>query len=271
MKKIFGLTLAALCVFGSALPACAAAKPLKQITFGVTETYPPFESLSPSGQFVGFNIDLGKAICAELKVKCKFVGMAFEGLIPALEAQKFDATLAAMAVTPQRAKQINFSSELYDAPTSLIVPKGSTIKPTAASLKGKTVGVEAGTIQERYARAYWQPKGVTIVSYQHQTQVYADLASGRLDAALQNAVSADYGFLKTPAGKNFAFAGNVSYDPKGILGLYAAIGVRKDDPELLKKINWALAQLHKTGDYDKLQAKYFSFNIYNAEAAKEKP
>lgn len=269
MKKLFGPTLAALCVFGSALPACAATKPLKQITFGVTETYPPFESLSPSGQFTGFNIDLGNAICAELKVKCKFVGMAFEGLIPALKAQKFDATLAAMTVTPQRAKEIAFSSELFDAPTSLIVPKGSIIKPTVASLKGKTVGVEAGTIQERYARAYWQPEGVTVVSYEHQTQVYADLASGRLDAALQNAVSADGSFLKTSEGKNFQFAGNASYDPKGILGLYAAIGVRKDDPELLKKINWAIARLHETGEYDKIQAKYFSFNIYNAKAAKQ--
>lgn len=269
MKPLFGPVLAALCTLGVVAPTMASAETLKQITFGVTETYPPFESLSPSGQFTGFNIDLGKAICAELKVKCEFVGMSFDGLIPALEAHKFDATLAAMAVTPERAKQIDFSSELYDAPTSLIAPKGSNIKPTVESLKGKTIGVEAGTIQERYAKAYWEAKGVKITSYQYQTQVYADLASGRLDAALQNAVSADYGFLRKPEGKNFAFVGNVSYDPKGILGLYAAIGVRKNEPALLKQINWAIAQLHANGEYDKLQAKYFSFNIYNAEAAKK--
>lgn len=271
MKKIFTPVLAASCLLGMALPAAASAKALTEITFGVDATYPPFESLSPSGQFQGFDIDLGKAICAELKVKCKFVNQSFDGIIPALEARKFDAILSSMTVTPERAKQVNFSSEMYDEPTSLVVPKGSDLMPTAASLKGKSVGVEAGTIQESYAKTYWQPEGVKVVSYQNQNQVYADLLSGRLNASLQDSVEADYGFLKTPKGKDFQFGGNVTYDPKDVLGSYIAIGVRKDEPELLKKIDWAIAQLHKNGEYKKLQAKFFNFSIYNAEAAKQQP
>ncbi|MGE4480906.1 ABC transporter substrate-binding protein [Acidocella sp.] len=271
MKKLFAPALAAACMLGMALPTAAFAKDFTQIKFGVDATYPPFESMSPSGKMEGFDIDLGKAICAELKVKCVFVSQSFDGIIPALKARKFDAILSSMTVTPERAKQIDFSSEMYDEPTSMVAKKGSGLTPTVASLKGKTVGVEAGTIQEAYAKTYWQPKGVNVVSYQGQDQVYADLLSGRLDASLQDSVEADYGFLKTPKGAGFAFAGNVTDDPKDVLGSYVAIGVRKDEPELLKKIDWAIAELHKTGEYDKIQAKYFNFNIYNAEAAKQAP
>ena len=271
MNKFFTKALATTCLLGLSTPAFAAPKPLTEITFGVDATYPPFESLSPTGQFQGFDIDLGKAICAQLKVKCKFVSQSFDGIIPALEARKFDAILSSMTVTPQRAKQVAFSSEMYDEPSSLIIPKGSNLKPTAESLKGKTVGVEAGTIQESYAKAYWQPYGVTVVSYQGQDQVYADLLSGRLNASLQDSVEAEDGFLKTPKGKDFAFGGDVTYDPKDVLGSYIAIGVRKNEPELLKKIDWAIGQLHKNGEYNKIQAKYFNFSVYNAAAAKQTP
>ncbi|MDE1907384.1 MAG: transporter substrate-binding domain-containing protein, partial [Rhodospirillales bacterium] len=193
MKKIFAPALAAASILGMAMPVAALAKPFTQITFGVDATYPPFESLAPSGAFQGFDVDLGNAICAQLKVKCVFVNQAFDGIIPALEARKFDAILSSMTVTPERAQQVAFSSEMYDEPTSLIVKKGSGLVPTAASLKGKTVGVEAGTIQETYAKTYWQPNGVNVISYQGQDQVYADLLSGRLDASLQDSVEADYG------------------------------------------------------------------------------
>lgn len=268
MKKIFAPAFAAFCALGAVAPVAAQAKEFTKLTFGVDATYPPFESLSPSGEFQGFDIDLGNAICAELKVKCEFISQSFDGLIPALKARKFDAILSSMTVTPEREKQIAFSSEMYNEPTSLIIKKGSGLEPTAASLKGKTVGVESGTIQESYAKAYWQPEGVTVVSYPGQDQVYADLLSGRLDASLQDSVEADYGFLKTPKGADFEFGGNVTYDPKDVLGSYIAIGVRKNDPALLKKIDGAIAEIIKNGTYKKIESKYFNFDVYSMTPAK---
>jgi lysine/arginine/ornithine transport system substrate-binding protein len=246
----------------SLVAGAAAADPLTQITFGVDATYPPFESKAPNGEFQGFDIDLGKAICADLKVKCVFVDQGFDGIIPALEARKFDAILSSMTVTPVRAQQIDFSSEMYNEPTALIAKKGSGLKPTVESLKGKTVGVEAGTIQETYAKTYWQPNGVTVVSYPGQDQVYADLLSGRLDASLQDSVEADYGFIKTPKGAAYMIAGDVKSDPKDVLGSYIAIGLRKDEPELKAKIDGAIATILKNGVYKKIEAKYFNFNVY---------
>jgi lysine/arginine/ornithine transport system substrate-binding protein len=267
MKKILGAGACALMALAAAAPA-ANAKAFTEIKFGVDPTYPPFESLSPSGAFIGFDIDLGHAICATLKVKCVFISQGFDGIIPALEARKFDAILSSMTVTPDRAKQIDFTSEMYNEPTSLIAKKGSGLEPTADSLKGKTIGVESGTIQESYANAYWKPKGVNVVSYPGQDQVYADLLSGRLDASLQDSVEADYGFLKTPKGADFALAGNVTYDPQDVLGSYIAIGVRKDEPMLTKKIDYAIATIIKNGTYKKIESKYFNFDVYGATPAK---
>ena len=262
MRKLLAIVaLASVALVGTAHPP-AQAKTFTEIKFGVDATYPPFESLAPSGAFQGFDIDLGKAICAELKVKCIFVNQGFDGIIPALEARKFDAILSSMTVTPARSQQINFSSEMYNEPTSLIAKKGSGLVPTAASLKGKTVGVESGTIQETYADTYWKPNGVNVVSYPGQDQVYADLLSGRLDASLQDSVEADYGFLKTPKGSGYQLAGNVTYDPKDVLGSYIAIGVRKDEPELLAKIDSAIAAIIANGTYKKIEAKYFNFDVY---------
>jgi lysine/arginine/ornithine transport system substrate-binding protein len=262
MNIRLGAAALAIAALSLAAPLAAQAKTLKEIKFGVDPTYPPFESLAPNGDFVGFDIDLGKAICAELKVKCVFVQQGFDGIIPALQARKFDAILSSMTVTPQRAQQIDFTSEMYNEPTSLIAKKGSGLEPTAASLKGKTVGVESGTIQESYAKAYWQPNGVNVVSYPGQDQVYADLLSGRLDASLQDSVEADYGFLKTPKGADYDLAGNVTYDPQDVLGSYIAIGVRKDEPKLTAKIDKAIAVILKNGTYKKIEAKYFNFNVY---------
>ncbi len=268
MKKLLATGALAALAFGFVANVPANAKTLTEIKFGVDATYPPFESMSPSGQFVGFDIDLGKAICADLKVKCVFVAQGFDGIIPALQARKFDAILSSMTVTPAREQQIDFSSEMYYEPTSLIAKKGAGLKPTVESLKGKTVGVEAGTIQETYANTYWKPNGVNVVSYPGQDQVYADLLSGRLDASLQDSVEADYGFLKTPKGAGYALVANVTDDPKDVLGSYIAIGIRKDEPDLKAAIDKAIATIIKNGTYKKIESKYFNFDVYAATPTK---
>lgn len=237
----------------------------KVIRFGVDASYPPFESVAPNGQLVGFDIDIGKAICAQLHAKCVWVRNDFDGIIPALKARKFDGILSSMTRTPAREKQIAFSSKIYQDPSRMVARKGSGLLPTAESLKGKSVGVESGTIQEAYAKTYWQPKGVNVVPYQNQDQVYSDLISGRLDAAFQDAVQAQVGFLATPKGKGFAFAGGVvSNDPKDILGNGTAIGLRKGDTKLRQEIDQAIAAIIKDGTYKKIASKYFDFNIYGS-------
>ncbi|WP_322060993.1 ABC transporter substrate-binding protein [Paraburkholderia sp. J63] len=260
MKKL-ALSLAIL-----AIATSASAKDWSTVRFGVDASYPPFESKSTDGKLVGFDIDLGNEICKRMNAKCVWVESEFDGMIPALKARKFDGVLSSMSMTPQREAQIAFSTKLFHTPTRLVAKKGSSLQPTADSLKGKTIGVEQGTTQEAYAKLYWAPKGVQVVPYQDQNQVYADLISGRLDAALQDAVQAEQSFLKTPRGAGFQFAsGDLSAnDPKDTLGVGAAIGLRKDDADLKAQIDKAIAGMIKDGTYKKIESKYFDFDVYGS-------
>ncbi|RAF10812.1 ABC transporter substrate-binding protein [Burkholderia multivorans] len=258
MKRLIAAVSIALLAV-SAGPAVA--KDWTTIRFGTDASYAPFESKAPDGKLVGFDIDLGNEICARLKAKCVWLENDFDGMIPALKAKKFDAVLSSMSITPQRAQQIGFTTKIYNQPTRLVVKKGSGLMPTAESLKGKSIGVEQGTIQEAYAKAYWAKQGANVVSYQNQDGVYADLTAGRLDAALQDEVQAAIGFLKSPRGAGYQFVGPELVDEK-VLGIGAGIGLRKEDTDLKAKIDRAILDMVKDGTYKRLASKYFDFDIY---------
>jgi len=231
------------------------------IKFGVDPSFPPFESKAADGSLVGFDIDLGNAICKQANAKCEWVETAYDSIIPALNAKKFDAVLSAMAITEKRKAQVNFSDVLYNIPSVLVAKKGSNLDTTVDSLKGKVIGVAQGTTQEAYAKGMWESKGVQVVSYQNQDSVNLDLESGRIDATFTNAAAAETGFLKTPQGANFAFIGKTVLDPQ-YLGGGAAIALRKDDQAQLLVINKALAGIHESGVYKQLQTKYFTFDVF---------
>ena len=201
------------------------------VRIGTDATYAPFSSKDAKGDFVGFDIDLGNEMCKRIAVKCTWVGSDFDALIPSLKAKKIDAIISSLSITEKRQQEIAFSDKLQ------------------------------GSTQEGYANANWREKGVDVVAYQNQDLIYSDLAAGRLDAAFQDEVAASEGFLKQPAGKDYAFAGPSVKDKK-YFGDGTGIGLRKDDTELKAAFDKAFAELRKDGTYDKLAKKYFDFNVY---------
>lgn len=257
LRKNMSLALVAA---ATAVAAGGASAELKELRFGVEASYAPFESKSATGQLQGFDIDVGNAVCAKLKTKCVWVENDFDGLIPALKARKFDAINSDMTITEQRKQAIDFTDAIYTIPNRLIAKKGSGLQPTAASLKGRHVGVLQGTIQETYAKARWAGEGVDVVPYRTQDQVYADLASGRLDAAFQDSEAASKGFLKRPQGAGFEFAGPTVSDAQ-LLGSGVGYGVRKGDEALKSALDQALKALKADGTIDKIAAKYFDVKV----------
>ncbi|APC15622.1 ABC transporter substrate-binding protein [Pseudomonas frederiksbergensis] len=257
-KALLTLSALALCMAaGSAL-----AKEYKELRFGVDPSYAPFESKAADGSLVGFDIDLGNAICAELKVKCKWVESDFDGMIPGLKANKFDGVISSMTVTEAREKVIDFSSELFSGPTALVYKKGSGISDVA-SLKGKKVGYEQGTIQEAYAKAVLDKAGVTTQAYANQDQVYADLTSGRLDASIQDMLQAQLGFLKSPQGAAYEVSKPVN-DP--LLPAKTAVGISKGNKELKALLDKGIKALHDDGTYTTIQKKHFGdLNLYSGK------
>jgi lysine/arginine/ornithine transport system substrate-binding protein len=248
------LTIAAMQSFN------AMAAGVKEIRFGLEPSYAPFESKSATGELVGFDIDVGNAVCAKLKAKCVWVENSFDGLIPALKARKFDAINSDMTITAQRKQAIDFTDPIYTIPNQLIAKKGSGLQPNTVSLKGKRVGVQQGTIQETYAKAHWASAGVEVVPYQTQDQIYVDLESGRLDTSFLDAEAASKGFLTRPQGAGFAFAGPAVVDEQ-LLGSGVGYGLRKDDSALKAELNQALKELKADGTIEKIATKYFGVNV----------
>ncbi|CAI0780388.1 ABC transporter substrate-binding protein [Serratia entomophila] len=260
MKKTMGLVL--LLPLALSFSALGGEFSGKVIKLGIDPTFPPLEYKTAQGTLTGFGVDIAQALCDEMQAKCVWVESSWDGMIPGLQAKKFDAIASSMTITPQREKQIAFSSKVSNAPARLVARKGSNLQPTAASLKGKSVGVQQGSSQEAYANVLWRPAGVNVIAYQSQQEVNEDLANGRLDASLLASVNASE-FFKTPGGKDFAFIGAELSDSK-YFGIGDGIGVRKEDTALLNAFNAALKAIIANGTYKKVNDKYFDFDMYGA-------
>jgi lysine/arginine/ornithine transport system substrate-binding protein len=253
MKIPLLILSAALLVSGGAF-----ARDADTLRLGIDLTYPPMDSKAPDGTFKGFDVDLGNEICRRVHAHCEWVELEFSGMIPALQARKIDAIMSSMAITEKRQQQILFSSKLFQFKSRLIARQGSALAGGVGAMAGKQLGVQSGTQFEGYAQTHWAPGGARVVAYKSQDEVFQDLINGRLDGALLGTVEADYGFLRTPSGKGFAFVG----EPLAMGDHGTGIGLRKDEGALQASINAAIASMLKDGTYAQIAHKYFDFDPY---------
>lgn len=264
-RPLLRLALALAALTLSAVAGSAAAADWSKVRIGVEGAYPPFSEVGPDGKLKGFDIDIANALCVQMKAECTLVQQDFDGLIPSLQARKFDAIIASMSATPERRRAVDFSDKYYASPVRFLAKAGTALVITPAGLAGKKIGVQRGTINDRFATDTF--KQSDIVRYNTQDQIYLDLASGRLDGTVVDAVAGDNGFLKKPQGKGFAFTGPVYNDPK-YFGNGVSVAVRKTDRDLTEKLNAAIKAIRADGSYKKLQDKYFDFDIYGDPPAK---
>ena len=239
----------------AATPGAAQAQTAGRLRVGVEGNYPPFSQLGPDGTLSGFDIDIARAVCAEMKVECVLVQQEFDGMIPALNARKFDAVVASLTITEERRKAVEFSDSYYDVPSRFVAKQGAFADYKPETLKGKTLVVlrnspRAKFLQDRY-------KDSTILQVAKETEVYMELAAGRGDIGFGSSVVSSEAFLKKPEGRGFAPVG----EPVRLDGAGVGIAIRKADTELRDKINAALKAIKANGTYDTMQKKYFDFDI----------
>jgi lysine-arginine-ornithine-binding protein len=246
MKKIFLAVAATLLVNGAAMAA-------EKLKMGVEAAYPPFNNKDTSGQVVGFDVDIGKALCAKMEVECEIVTSDWDGIIPALQSQKFDFLVSSMSITPERSEVVDFTNPYYSNKLQFIAKKGDDFKTDGDSLKGKVIGAQRATLSGTWLEDKYG-MDVDLKLYDTSENAFLDLSSGRLDAILADKY-ASYDWLKSDAGKNFEFKGDAVEQSDKI-----GIAVRKGDA-LRDKLNTALQEIIADGTYKKINDKYFPFSI----------
>jgi polar amino acid transport system substrate-binding protein len=233
------------------------------IRIGVAaEPYPPIASKDAAGAWVGFDIDLYKAVCAQMEADCELVEVAWDGLIPALQGQQIDVIWASMAHTDERAKVIDFSDKLYETPPTWIGPSNLAGNDYSdpAKLEGVIVGVQAGTTYEEFLRDTL-PDQTNLRAYATVDEGLADLAAGRIDLYLGDIISG--GDMLATLGGDFAIIDPVDgYDE--YFGYGIAAGFRMEDDALRERVNAALADIRANGTYDAIETTHFpDINIYD--------
>ncbi|WP_413110622.1 ABC transporter substrate-binding protein [Thaumasiovibrio sp. DFM-14] len=255
MKK--WITMAAI------LAACSVtnvvAKEWNEIRFGIEGAYPPFSWTEPNGDLKGFDVDMANALCEELQAKCVVVPQDWDGIIPSLLARKYDAIIAAMSITDERKKRIDFTGKYALIPNKFVAKKGTEIDFTQEGLKGVKIAVQRATTHDKYLTDNY--KSVDIVRYGTFDEAYLDLKAGRVAAVLGDASALEEGLLNKAGGDDYEFIGPSLTDPQWF-GEGFGIAVRKQDKDLTAKLDAAILSLREKGIYDQIADKYFNYDVY---------
>ena len=248
-----------LLVLIAALPFIAAAQapaPAK-LRVGVEGNYPPFSKMSPDGQLSGFDIDIARALCAQMKAECTLVQQEWDGMIPALNVRKFDLIVASMTISDERKKAVDFSDPYYDVPSRWVARAGQFKEATPAALAGRKIIVLRNSPRAKFVAEQYKQSEVLLVA--KETDVYLELAAGRGDIGFGSSVVASEAFLKKPAGKAYATVGPAVRLQDGGGGV--GIAMRKGDHALRDRLNAALKAIRADGSYKKLADSYFDFDV----------
>lgn len=275
------LIMAAALAFGASVLTAAAAEPqvpvfwdakerlikpdlsgLARMRFLTTTDFPPFNFIDSAGRLSGFHIDLARAICAELAIadKCQIQALPWAELEPALLSGEGEAIIAGLAVTQQTRTNFAFSRPYLQFPARFIMAKASAYtEPMAKKLKGKRVGVVAGSAHERMLRDYFSD--VSVVAATRQEELTAQLKEGKIDAVFGDGMRLAFWLAGTDAADCCRFAGGPYLAPE-YLGAGLAVATRGDDPQLAAAIDAALQQISIKGTFAELYLRYFPVSFY---------
>lgn len=216
-----------------------------ELRIGTDATYPPLES-AEGGQFTGFDIDIGNALARQLGVRAVFINSGFDGIFPALQNGTFDAVISSVTITPERSASMLFSDPYYDSGQLISIRKGVQGINRPEDLLGKKVGVQINTTAQIDLE---KRKGVTVVVYNTIDLALLDLKNGRIDAVVSDAPVLRY--MIRQSFPDLETVGRRFTDEK--FGIVMAQG----NDELRRAVNAALWHITETGEYERLNLKWF--------------
>jgi polar amino acid transport system substrate-binding protein len=258
MTRLAARCLTAVVLAASLAGTPALAKDWKTVRIGMDATYPPFESVNPKGEIVGWEVDYARELCKRMNVTCTFQNQDWDGIIPSLQAGKFDVIMSSMNITPPRQKLIAFSDVYFATPpvfVGLTSNKSDDVSPEA--LKGKTIGTQSSTTFANYLEAYY--KGAEIKLYPGGDEPQNDLKAGRLDYTVTDLIVGTT-FVEKVGDGCCRIVSQIKRIPE-IFGPGVGAAFRKDDSDLVAMWNKAIAEVDADGTYKKIADQYFKINI----------
>jgi len=219
-------------------------------TYAMSGLYKPF-NFTENGELTGFDVEIGKALAEKMGMNPKPVTNPFETIIQGLQAKKYDTIIGSMSITEERLKAVNFTDPYYRSGSQIFVQESNDTIKSADDVKGKKIGVQKGSVYLEWAKKLTDQDKIT--TYDSDITALLDLTTGRLDAVITDQM-VGFRFMKENAGKIKDVDKPLSHDEQ-------AIAVRKEDTELLEKLNKALAEIIQDGTYDKISDKWFGRNI----------
>lgn len=254
MKKIVIFAFTMILLTG-VLSACgksenAKADNKKTLVMATSADYPPFEYVETgkSDEIIGFDVDLAKAIAGKLGYELEVKDTDFGGLIQSLKSGQADFVLAGMTPTEERKKNVDFSDIYYTASHMIVSKKDSEIE-TLEDLKGKTVGVQLGSIQEGKADEIKETVAITVENRNRIPELIQEIKAGRFDAAIIEDTVAKGFFENDKELVGFT----ISDDPEEA---GSAIAFPKNS-ELTEKFNKELQKMKENGELQELVVKWF--------------
>lgn len=228
-------------------------------------TYPPFNFKDASGELMGFEVDLAEELSKRMGIDIEFVCQEWDGLLPGLLAGKFDMIISTMSITPERQKKVDFSIPYRASTGRFVAPKGAGINPyhedgtpNPDALKGIKVGCCRATTHSNYLDTMFP--GVEVVQYDQASNMLLDFQAGRVEFVFHGPIKMSASFLELPQGEGYEFIGEEIENP-AIFGSGVGVAIRKDNEELLKKINDALESIFADGTFKTLNKKYWNFSV----------
>lgn len=245
MYRLLSIACAALLTVALVLPAHA-----KSLVVAHDTNFKPFEFKDKDGTYTGFDIELWKSIAQKAGIDYKMQPMDFNGIIPGLQTGNVDVGIAGMTITPERAKVVLFSAPYYDSGLMMLVKDDNNSVKSIDDLAGKVVAVKTGTSSVNFMKAFGKARELKL--FPNNDGMFFELMAGGADAV----------FFDMPVVKEFAMtAGKGKVKTVGPVyeGQSYGIAFGKGNEDLQKKVDAALADIMKSGEYDKLYLKWFGY------------
>jgi polar amino acid transport system substrate-binding protein len=223
------------------------------------QDYPPFHFLGADGQLTGFNVDLARALCAELQLSCTIQSRRWDTLLSALNDKQGDAIIASLAISSESRRHMGFSQAYYRTPARFAVRSERPLAGvSAADLKGRTVAVVARSAHEAYLRQFF-PDAVAR-PFPDADAARQALRTGEVEALFGDGVGLAI-WLNSNEGACCAFTGGPFLESR-FFGDGVGIAVRLDDKALRDALDDALQKLWEKGIYADLYLKYFPIGFF---------